>query len=486
MVDAPPHGPGRDVVVHDRPSRHQAAGAEPDPRKDNRVGPDRDVILGNHRRSVVEGLNVDDKLRAQMEAKPKEITAMLSTGEEISISGAGLGFGANLLSDKAPPQKKIRRGAIIRVFQDGNSWIITQMPEVESAFVSVNSRDGAIRSLVGGFDFNRNKFNHVTQAWRQPGSSFKPFIYSSSLEKGLSPATIINDAPLTFTQTGGQVWQPKNYGGKFEGPISMRRALQKSINLVSIRILERVGVKYAQEYITRFGFDADKNPPYLTLALGAGNVTPLQMVGAYSVFANGGYKIQPYLIERIENREGKVIFTANPPRVPQDDKPSTSMAQVNAAPDTQLNHDATAEPATAERIVDARTVTLGVGGTAGIGASVAVISVGTATPAGAGAELNANGDGTLARVGVRRAQQGAGRKSDNDGLNMAHSPAGETRAVHCPPCHRGKVKATLAATRDGVENGLFSGICGHPHNGPVDWTPPRRSSDPFAPDRHDR
>ncbi|WP_232311045.1 penicillin-binding protein 1A [Herbaspirillum autotrophicum] len=247
-----------------------------------------------------------------LEAAPKEIVAVLATGDEIRISGSGLGFATNLLSEKAPPQKRIKRGAIIRVFQDGKNWMITQMPEVESAFVSVNPEDGAIRALVGGFDFNRNKFNHVTQAWRQPGSSFKPFIYSSSLEKGLSPATIINDAPLTFTQTGGQVWQPKNYGGKFEGPISMRRALQKSINLVSIRILERVGVKYAQEYITRFGFDADKNPPYLTLALGAGAVTPLQMVGAYSVFANGGFKTNPYLISKITDNNGNILSQAQP------------------------------------------------------------------------------------------------------------------------------------------------------------------------------
>jgi len=247
-----------------------------------------------------------------LEATAKEITAVLATGDEIKISGAGLGFAGNLLSDKAPPQKRVKRGAIIRVFQDGKNWIVTQMPEVESAFVSMDPNDGHIRSLVGGFDFNRNKFNHVIQAWRQPGSSFKPFIYSSSLEKGLSPATIINDAPLTFTQTGGQIWQPKNYGGKFEGPISMRRALQKSINIVSIRILERVGVKYAQEYITRFGFDADKNPPYLTLALGAGAVTPLQMVGAYSVFANGGYKVNPYLISKITDINGKVLSQAQP------------------------------------------------------------------------------------------------------------------------------------------------------------------------------
>jgi penicillin-binding protein 1A len=245
-------------------------------------------------------------------ATPKEIHAVLASGEEITISGPGLAFAANLLSDKAPPQRKVRPGAVIRVFLDEKNWIVTQMPQVESAFVSVNPDDGAIRSLIGGFDFNRNKFNHVTQAWRQPGSSFKPFIYSSSLEKGLSPSTIINDAPMTFTQTGGQVWQPKNYGNKYEGPISMRRALQKSINMVSIRILERVGVNYAQEYITRFGFDAAKNPPYLTLALGAGNVTPLQMASAYSVFANGGYKINPYLITKVTDGNGTLISQARP------------------------------------------------------------------------------------------------------------------------------------------------------------------------------
>ena len=164
------------------------------------------------------------------------------------------------------------------------------MPAVESAFIAADTKDGAIRALIGGFDFNRNKFNHVTQAWRQPGSSFKPFIYSASLEKGLSPATIINDAPLTYGggQTGGQIWQPKNYGNKYEGPMSMRKGLTKSKNVVSVRILDKIGAKYGQEYVTRFGFDADKNPPYLTLALGAGAVTPLQMVGGYAVFANGG------------------------------------------------------------------------------------------------------------------------------------------------------------------------------------------------------
>jgi penicillin-binding protein 1A len=168
--------------------------------------------------------------------------------------------------------------------------------------------------MVGGFDYNRNKFNHVTQAWRQPGSSFKPFIYSASLERGLSPATMINDAPISFDagQTGGQAWEPKNYDGKYEGPMTMRRGLTKSKNMISIRILHRIGAKYGQEYATRFGFDSERNPPYLTLALGAGGVTPMQMAGAYSVFANGGYKVSPYLIAKVTDSSGKVLSQANP------------------------------------------------------------------------------------------------------------------------------------------------------------------------------
>jgi penicillin-binding protein 1A len=188
------------------------------------------------------------------------------------------------------------------------------MPEVQSAFVAASTTDGAIKALVGGFDFDLNKFNHVTQAWRQPGSSFKPFIYSASLEKGLSPATIINDEPISFDagQTGGQAWEPKNYDGKYEGPMTMRKGLTKSKNMISIRILNRIGAKYGQEYTSRFGFLPEKNPPYLTLALGAGAVTPLQMAGAYAVFANGGYKINPYLISKITDSNGNVLVTAKP------------------------------------------------------------------------------------------------------------------------------------------------------------------------------
>ncbi len=247
-------------------------------------------------------------------ATSKSVHAILASGEEINISDTGLGQASYALSDKVSANRRIRRGAIIRVMQMDQHWHIIQLPEVESAFVSVSAEDGAIRSLVGGFDFNRNKFNHVTQAWRQPGSSFKPFIYSASLEKGLSPGTIINDAPITFdtSQTGSLAWEPKNYDNKYDGPMTMRKGLTKSKNMISIRILDRIGPQYAQDYITRFGFEADKNPPYLTLALGAGAVTPMQMAGAYAVFANGGYKINPYLISKITDNNGKTLFQVTP------------------------------------------------------------------------------------------------------------------------------------------------------------------------------
>ncbi|WP_227869814.1 penicillin-binding protein 1A [Undibacterium parvum] len=257
----------------------------------------------------------DDLVPAMvLSADTKLVKAVLSSGEEIQISGAGLSFAASGLLATAPANKRIQRGAVIRVVQEGANWSITQMPEVQSAFVAASTTDGSIKALVGGFDYNINKFNHVTQAWRQPGSSFKPFIYSSSLEKGLSPSTIINDAPISFdaTQTGGQAWEPKNYDGKYEGPMSMRKGLTKSKNMISIRILQKVGAKYGQEYTSRFGFLPEKNPPYLTLALGAGAVTPLQMAGAYAVFANGGYKINPYLISKITDTSGKVLSQAMP------------------------------------------------------------------------------------------------------------------------------------------------------------------------------
>ncbi|MCG2576031.1 penicillin-binding protein 1A [Dechloromonas sp. XY25] len=243
-------------------------------------------------------------------ADAKQIRAYRKGGEIVTLTGDATKFAAKMLDDKAPPNKRLKRGAVIRLQKDDKgSWQISQLPEVESAFVAISPQDGAIRALVGGFDFNRNKFNHVTQAWRQPGSSFKPFIYSASLEKGYSPNSVIADEPIVIpaSQTGAQAWEPHNYDGKYEGPMKMRTALAKSKNMVSIRILQAIGTNYAQDYATRFGFDAAKHPPYLTMALGAGSVTPWQMVSGYSVFANGGYKVNPFVVREIRDERDQVV-----------------------------------------------------------------------------------------------------------------------------------------------------------------------------------
>ena len=250
-----------------------------------------------------------------LEASPEKLRAYLPGGEIAKVEGAGLKFAARMLDDKAPANKRLRRGAVVRINQDAKGqWQITQWPEVEAAFVAANPDDGAVRALVGGFDFTRNKFNHVTQAWRQPGSSMKPFVYSASLEKGFTPLSVLPDEPLTVSaeETGSQVWEPKNYDGKYDGPMTLRTALAKSKNMVSIRLIRSIGPHYAQDYISRFGFDTDKNPPYLTLALGAGNVTPWQHLAAYGVFANGGYKIEPYVVKQILNAEDKVLAETRP------------------------------------------------------------------------------------------------------------------------------------------------------------------------------
>ncbi len=251
----------------------------------------------------------------------KQIEVGLRSGERIAIQGAGLQFAARALDAKAAPQRRIRKGAIVRVQREGQAWQIVQLPEVEAAFIALDPRDGAIRALVGGFDFGRNKFNHVTQAWRQPGSSFKPFIYSASLEKGFTAATVISDEPVVLEaeQTGSQRWEPKNYDGKFEGPMRLRTALAKSKNMVSIRVLDAIGPKYAQEYVARFGFEPEKHPPYLTMALGAGSVTAWHMARAYSVFANGGFLIQPYFIQKIVDDRGNPLALAEPRRAGNED-----------------------------------------------------------------------------------------------------------------------------------------------------------------------
>ena len=253
-----------------------------------------------------------------LEASPKKVVVVRQNSEQITITGDGLNPVQSGLSDKAPAAKRIRKGAVVRIVQlPKGQWELTQLPEVEGAFVSLTPQTGAIRALVGGFDFAKNKFNHVTQAWRQPGSSFKPFIYSAALEKGISPATMVNDSPLFFDGgvTGGQPWEPKNYDGKFDGPMSLRTGLAKSKNMVSIRVLQSVGTRPAQEWVTRFGFDADKHPPYLTMALGAGSVTVMQMATGYSVFANGGYLVSPHLINRITDYKDRLLVDSPPPEI---------------------------------------------------------------------------------------------------------------------------------------------------------------------------
>jgi len=253
-----------------------------------------------------------------LEASPKKIVAIRQNAEQLEITGDGLKPAQSGLSGKAGPNIKIKRGAVIRVVQTPKgTWEITQLPEVEGAFVAISPQDGSVRALVGGFDFAKNKFNHVIQAWRQPGSSFKPFIYSAALEKGFTPATVINDAPLFFDAgvTGGQPWEPKNYDGTFEGPMTLRKGLAKSKNMVSIRILQAVGTRNSQEWVTKFGFDEDKHPAYLTMALGAGSVTPMQMATGYSVFANGGMRVQPHMITRVTDHKGKILVDSPPQRV---------------------------------------------------------------------------------------------------------------------------------------------------------------------------
>lgn len=258
-----------------------------------------------------------------LEANARKIVAMRPNGDSIEITGEGLKPVQSGLSDKAPPNIKIRRGAVIRIAKTPkNTWEATQLPEVEGAFVAIDPRSGAIKALVGGFDFDKNKFNHATQAWRQPGSSFKPFIYSAALEKGFTPATVINDAPLFFDAgfTGGKPWEPKNYDGKFDGPMTMRSALARSKNMVSIRILQAVGAHNGQDWATRFGFEADKHPAYLTMALGAGSVTPIQLAVGYSVFANGGHRVNPWLITRVTDHKGRVLSEFQAPAIEEHER----------------------------------------------------------------------------------------------------------------------------------------------------------------------
>ncbi|WMD22906.1 PBP1A family penicillin-binding protein [Achromobacter seleniivolatilans] len=254
-----------------------------------------------------------------LSASPTEVKVARSARDIITISDKkALGVVARALNPKASDSQRIRRGSVVYIHKTGDkssdNWEIINMPALQAALVSMVPQDGAIRAMIGGFDYNRGTFNRVTQAWRQPGSNIKPFVYAAALERGLTPATQISDQPfmLTAAQTGSKDWQPKNDGNKYEPMLTLRQGLMRSKNMVSIRILQAISPQYAQDYLTRFGFDKSRWPAVLPLALGAGGATPLQVVNGYSVFANGGYRVTPYLVDHVTDRSGKVLMQAQP------------------------------------------------------------------------------------------------------------------------------------------------------------------------------
>ena len=249
-----------------------------------------------------------------LKVTPQAVTVSRGRGVSFDISGQGLAFVNAWLNPKAPANRQLRPGAVVRITEGQHGWEITQAPEVEAAMITIDTHDGAIRAMVGGYDFSRSKFNRATQSIRQPGSVLKPFIYSAALEKGFMTSTVVNDAPIILdpATTGNQLWEPKNYGGGYDGPMTLRNALARSKNMVSIRILQDIGVDYAQDYLGRFGIRPERNPAYLTMALGAGSVTPMQIATGMASFANGGYRLEPYLIDRITDTTGREVAKANP------------------------------------------------------------------------------------------------------------------------------------------------------------------------------
>ncbi|MBT9527713.1 MAG: PBP1A family penicillin-binding protein [Rhizobacter sp.] len=259
----------------------------------------------------------DDDLRVALvsEAGPRRVVATLASGEVLTLTGEGLRPAQSALSPRAKAALRIERGSVIRVAQVDRRWFITQWPEVQGALVSLDPRGGRVRALVGGFDFSRNQFNHVTQAWRQPGSAFKPFLYSAALEHGVMPGTLVNDAPLAVDPDATEpAWDPKNSDDQYDGLITLREALARSKNMVTIRLVQLLGPDVARQWASRFGFEPARHPPDLTLALGSGATTPLQLASAYAVLANGGYGVKPVIIERISDANGATLFEAAPPQ----------------------------------------------------------------------------------------------------------------------------------------------------------------------------
>ena len=259
----------------------------------------------------------DDGLRVGivLSASPQAVRVQLASGERVMLAGDSLAWARPALQPGAKAPLRIERGAVLRLANDGKGWTIAQWPEVEAALVAMNPASGRVRALVGSFDFARQPFNHATQGWRQPGSSFKPLLYSAAIESGVMPGTLVDDLPFT----AGNGWSPANSDGQFLGPITLVEALAKSRNIVSVRLLQTVGTTRVREWTGRFGLDPARQPADLTLALGTGSVTPLQMAQAYSTIANGGYRVSPVVVERISDAQGRVIFEAPPPAVRSDE-----------------------------------------------------------------------------------------------------------------------------------------------------------------------
>ena len=249
-----------------------------------------------------------------LEASGKGIEIQLPSGRKVTLNHGSLGFAARAVNNKKMGDDRIRRGSVIRVKSTGKGWTVVQEPSLQGALVSLDAKTGAVRALVGGYDFYSKTFNRATQAMRQPGSSFKPFVYSAALAKGMTASTQINDAPLSLPGKGpnGSVWNPKNSDGRYSGYITLRQALTASKNMVSIRILMSIGVGYAQQYIQRFGFRPSEIPASLSMALGTGETTPLRMAEAYTVFANGGYKVSAHVIDKIYDSQGRLRAQMQP------------------------------------------------------------------------------------------------------------------------------------------------------------------------------
>ncbi|HEY8682305.1 MAG TPA: penicillin-binding transpeptidase domain-containing protein, partial [Rhodanobacter sp.] len=253
----------------------------------------------------------------------KQATVHLASHENVKLDLAAMSWARPHIDDDrvgAAPHNVdsvVKRGDIIRVSRNATGeWQLDQIPAAQAALTSINPEDGSIQALVGGFNFVRSKFNRAVMAARQPGSSFKPYLYSAAFDRGFTAASIINDAPLALPDPSrpGGIWTPSNDDGKFAGPMRLREALVQSKNLVSVRLLDAIGVRYAREYAMRFGFPLDALPANLSMALGTASVSPMSMARGYAVFANGGYLVTPYFISEIDDRDGKPVYLANPAR----------------------------------------------------------------------------------------------------------------------------------------------------------------------------